>query len=250
MLRILTLNFWNINSPLEERSANFLEYLRNQKFDAILLQELSVGDGNDFLVEGLKRQGFNVELFETGDFNGRLEGIAIAVSNRYDSAVRLSLPSAKDDMSRGCLAARLVHDSQPVLLATTHLAYRPEHRSVRRDQISAIGEWLCEISSENDAVVLGGDFNVHGSESVEGVLRSSGIDLRDAATELGQEAITFSSQNKFMNLGLWPDRRLDRLLGNGLAQPVCSDVVLALDESSDPVVSDHYGVVAEFALGS
>jgi len=197
---------WNVNS-LKARLEKLLWWLSRTEPDVLLLQETKLTDANA-PHEELARQGY--ELAHHGE--GRWNGVAIAsrvgltgvINNFGDALVPAKTPDVGDDepaaearmISAVCGGVRLVS------------LYAPNGRSLDSPFYAAklawferLSRWLRETQHPQQALVLGGDFNVAPTDD----------DVWDAAACHGGTHVSAQERAAFAELGRWGLRDAYRL---------------------------------------
>ena len=269
-LRLVTINFWGIEPPLETRLALARRQLGDLDPDVVGMQEVRPLDGRsgrttaDALADAL---GFH-RLYEValewrdGDFfpghPGGQEGLAIL--SRYPILEHrvTRLPEPRPTEKRILLSAAVDTPSGPVWCHTTHLHYRLADGVAREKQVLAIDRVIQSIQTDAPQLLCG-DFNatpdhdeirfLRGLTTLEG-RRTHYQDafLRIHPAEPGH---TWSSENEHTRplRSLDIDRRIDFVFvttrdkdGRGTVRD--SRVVLA-EREQGVAASDHFGVLAE-----
>lgn len=257
-MRIVTLNLWGLQPPLERRLAMAERQLRALSPDVVCLQEVRALDGQGGRHTGdelAARLGMHVVFAPAV----RDEGLAILSRTPIAEHRVLALPEARPDDARILLSARL---DPPVWVHTTHLHYRLDDGLAREAQVVAIDAAVRALGREKEDPmhVLCGDLNCTPDSDelrfLRGLTTLAGrrTHWQDAwqrvhGTEGG--GITWSSQNPHAHhlARLDLDRRIDYVLvasrrsdGKGTVR----DCRVALTDIDDGVAaSDHWAVVAE-----
>jgi exodeoxyribonuclease-3 len=197
---------WNVNS-LKARLEKLLWWVSRTEPDVLLLQETKLTDANA-PHEELARQGY--ELAHHGE--GRWNGVAIAsrvgltavITNFGEALVPAKTPDVGDDepgaearmVSAVCGGVRLVS------------LYAPNGRSLDSPFYAAklawferLSRWLRETQDPQQALVLGGDFNVAPTDD----------DVWDAAACHGGTHVSAQERAAFAELGRWGLRDAYRL---------------------------------------
>jgi endonuclease/exonuclease/phosphatase family metal-dependent hydrolase len=129
----------------------------------IFLQETTIipGEKYDQTIDLQKALGFSASAFtsygNTHEYqSARIGGIGILSKWPFTICQNKTLPPGTLDQY-GARSGLLVKTSNGLILATTHLSYRPEEKSLRTTQTE---EFLEQINrEETDMVIIGGDFN-------------------------------------------------------------------------------------------
>ncbi len=148
-------------------------------------------------------------------------------------------------------------DRGPIQLFAVTLDYPLHASATRQGQVRQLVQFIQEVASRRDAVIVCGDFNA-GPDSDEirmltgrSAAASPGMVFYDS-WELGGDGspgYTWSNRNPLAAIGLYPDRRFDYVLSawprrGGAGHPLhCA--LLGVRPPGDPQISDHYGLVAE-----
>ena len=148
----------------------------------------------------------NYHAFDVaGDWDGRVEGLAIAARGMSMSVRAYELPMVVGDGIRICQVAELENPEGRWWLCNVHLAYQASAGEGRRRQLEAVLEILGPDSAGRPGVLLGDLNDVVGSEALV-PLRDSR--LMDAWNEAGTtRPFTFASANQWVWDDLWPDGR-------------------------------------------
>src|SRR5688572_20864425 len=266
-MRIAT---WNVNS-LNARLQKVSWWLERARPDVLLMQETKLTD-DDAPLEEFARHGY--ELAHHGE--GRWNGVAIAsrvgvsdvIANFGQPLGAATTPEVPDDeplrearmISAVCAGVRVVSVYAPNGRSLDSVFYQAKLAWFRR-----FATWLDDTRDPNEALVVGGDFNVaptdddvwdaeqcHGGTHVSepernayGALLSFG--LSDAYRQLHPEKGRFSWWDYragcfHKNLGM----RIDHLL---VTRPVAERVVWAeIDREArkgKPTPSDHTPVIID-----
>jgi endonuclease/exonuclease/phosphatase family metal-dependent hydrolase len=279
-LRVITLNFWGTEPPLDRRLDLAVTQLRALQPDVICMQECRPLDGvsgrttADVIAEALGMRA----VYETacswkaGDGVMKTpgqEGLAILSRTEMLEVHALPLPEARLADSRLLLSARIVTDHEPVWVHTTHLHYRLDDGLAREKQVLAIDARLRELGREKDSApqILCGDFNATPDSDEMRFLRGlTTLDGRrthfqDTWLRLHREpapgdgpalGITWSSDNELTRplRSLDIDRRIDYVYVTSRKKDGratihdCRVVLTDRAPDGDFSASDHYGVLA------
>ena len=282
-LRVVTLNFWGTEPPLERRIALAVRQLRALAVDVVCLQEVRPLNGHsgrttaDVIADelGLTAHYAMSVSWEDGA-HGKLpagqEGLAIIAKRIVDTRA-LPLPEPRVADARLLLSAQVATDGGPIWVHTTHLHYRLDDGLARESQVLAIDEAIRGFGRGNtDAPqILCGDMNaVPDSDEMRflrGLTTLGGrrTHFQDAWLRLHREClpgdgpaqgITWSSENSLTRAlrSLDIDRRIDYVYvtsrkKDGRATVHDCRVVLTDREDPDDIcASDHYGVLAEIQV--
>lgn len=269
-LRVVTLNLWGENAPLEQRLALCIEQLKALSPDVVTLQEVrqvpgKVANTAETLARALDMQ----YVFEkTVEWGGGDEGLAILSRLQIRQSGFTRLPHPMPDDQRIVLWAVVDSGVGGVAVFTTHLTYRMHHGDKREDQVAAVDETVQSVlASQTEkpvTSVVTGDFNaspdadeirfMRGMHSLQG-RRTYYQDAFLVQPSRGDAGITWARRNTYTHKlrFLETDRRIDYIFVGAAsrdARGTVHDCRVVLDEpSSDGVFpSDHFGVFAEIQL--
>lgn len=241
--RVLTLNVWNINEPLELRFRALEAGLKRLRPDIVCLQEVyrdpKSGRSQAELIANM------CNLAHCAEHNG----LAILSANPAVRSNSAALPEFPGDFPREVLLAEFPIEGRPLLVANTHLAYPPELVQERRQQAEALLAAIERLFSGTAAKILCGDFNdVPGSPAVRAVLDSN-ENFRDAFAEChpAESGYTYSPKNRYVEPSWTVDERIDYIFANGDFVATDSSVVFDGSNGLD-LVSDHYGVFGSLSF--
>jgi endonuclease/exonuclease/phosphatase family metal-dependent hydrolase len=283
-VRVVTLNFWGIEKPLDRRIALAVNQLKMLDPDVVCLQEARPVDGSsglttaDMLAEQLEMHA----TYETscrwkeGEYAGLpagQEGLAIVSRHKPLVTQRLELPHGRVGETRQLLSVQLPTGSDPVWVHTTHLHYRLDDGVAREAQVLAIDEALRKLGRDKTSApqILCGDFNATPDSDEMRFLR--GLTTLDGKRTHFQDAwlrhhrecqpgdgpaqgITWSSENELTRplRSLDIDRRIDYIYVTSRkkdGRATILDCFVALTEREEPggiCASDHYAVVADIQV--
>lgn len=287
VLRLVTLNFWGTEAPLDRRLVLAERQLRALAPDVIGMQEVRPLDGTsgrstaDVLAAALGLTVVYEPALRWADdqlrpgMAGGEEGLAILT--RYPVLERrvLALPEARPSEARILLSARLATEAGPIWVHTTHLHYRLDDGVAREAQVSALDAAIraCGRGNDDAPQLLCGDFNATADADeirfLRGLTTLAGrrTHFQDAWLRLHREpgpgdgpaqGITWSSENQHTRplRSLDLDRRIDYVFvttrkKDGRGTVLASEVVLTEREGTgaDAIcASDHYAVLADVAI--
>ena len=270
-MRVVTLNFWGNEPPLDRRLALATRQLRALDPDVVCLQEVRPLEGMngrttaDVLASDLRMHARYARAVQWQDGE---EGLAIlSRAPLVDSRV-LPLPDARETEARILLSGQVATEGGPIWVHCTHLHYRLDDGVAREHQVVAIDAAIRALGRGNtDAPqILCGDFNATADADELRFLRGlTTLDGRrthfqDAWLRLHREpgpgdgpgnGITWSSENALTRplRSLDIDRRIDYVLvtsrkkdGRGTIRD-CR--VVLTERDGEICASDHYGVFAD-----
>jgi endonuclease/exonuclease/phosphatase family metal-dependent hydrolase len=281
-LRVVTLNLWGNEPPLEARLGLAVRQLRALGPDVLCLQEVRPLDGRvgrttaDVLAEALGMTAhYQVSAtWEDGAY-GRLpagqQGLAVIARSIRETRV-LALPDGRQFDERILLSASIDTAGGPVWVHTTHLNYRLDDGLAREHQVLAIDDAIRGMGRDNDSPpqVLCGDFNATPDSDemrfLRGLTTLGGrrTHFQDAWLRRHREpapgdgpaqGITWSSENAFTRplRSLDLDRRIDFVLvttrkrdGRGTIHD-CQVALTEREGSGEAAIcaSDHFAVCAD-----
>jgi len=245
-LKVLTLNIWNINEPIMERLDKIIIFIKTNKPDIIVLQEVSrLNTGqleSEYIVEKIKYLFHS--YVSTGFWKGREEGIAILSSHDFLSIKKVLLPNTLNDMQRHLLHCTIEIQNRVINLYNTHLADDIKETKIREKQILSILKYI-QKNSLNELNILSGDFNdIPESRPLKILFKSKILFDTWNICNPTKDGITFSEQNKYVRSELWPNRRIDYITISKKIIVHNSSLVF----TDDQIVSDHYGIYAEVEI--
>ncbi|MBL9018825.1 MAG: endonuclease/exonuclease/phosphatase family protein [Myxococcales bacterium] len=278
-LRVVTLNFWGTEAPLERRIALAVKQLRALAPDVVCLQECRPLNGvsgpttADRIAEGLGFAAhYAVAVSWDDGVHAKLpagqEGLAIIARGFLETRV-LPLPHRRPADARLLLSAQVATDHEPVWIHTTHLHYRLADGVAREDQVLAIDAAIGELRTDTSPPqILCGDMNATPDSDemrfLRGLTTLGGrrTHFQDAWLRLHRECvpgdgpaqgITWSSENALTRplRSLDIDRRIDYVYvtsrkKDGRGTIHACEVALTEREGDDGIcASDHYAVMAD-----
>lgn len=275
-LRMVTINFWGIEAPVDERLRLAGKQLRELHPDVIGMQEVRPLDGRsgrttaDVLAEelGLHRV-YEVALrWNDGDFfaghPGGEEGLAILSRHPVLEHRATPLPEARKTEARILLSARIDAPSGPVWCHTTHLHYRLDDGIAREKQVVAIDDVLRGIGGDTPQLLCG-DFNATPDHDeirfLRGLHTLAGrrTHYQDAFLRVHPDdrGITWSSENEQTRplRSLDIDRRIDFVFvttrrKDGRGTVLDAGVALTERGAGGVCASDHYAVWADVQMAA
>jgi endonuclease/exonuclease/phosphatase family metal-dependent hydrolase len=262
-LRLVTLNLWNEQGPLERRMELCARQLAALSPDVIALQEVrqsaAVPNQAATLAAAL---GMEHAFAVAGHWGDGDEGLAILSRHPIVSSDSRELAHATEKERRICLHARLETPSGPLDAYTVHLNYRGTHGQIREDQIVAAEAFMKETPDVRLPKVLMGDFNARpDSDEIRWLcgLRSVGgrrVFFQDAWAHVHplEPGWTWAKANAYTDTMAWleRDRRIDYIFVgapnlDGSGAVIDCRVVLDMPDGEGALPSDHYAVYAEIS---
>lgn len=277
-LRVVTLNFWGTEPPLEKRLGLAVRQLHALNPDVICMQECRPLDGKsgrttaDVFADALGMHASYATscAWEDGEYAGLPageEGLAIVTREKPLATRRIELPERRIAETRQLLSVQLATG----WVHTTHLHYRLDDGVAREKQVLAIDNEIRAIGRDNTSAphILCGDFNATPDSDEMRFLRGlTTLDGRrthfqDAWLRLHRECIpgdgptegiTWSSENELTRplRSLDIDRRIDYIYVTSRKKDgrgTIHDCRVTLTEREDGIcASDHYAVVADIQV--
>jgi len=242
---VLTLNLWNINEPLEARQSALVMGLKILRPDIVCLQEVSLDPrsarSQSELVANICNFAHSVEN----------DGLSILCRYPIVQSNSAALPEFPGDGPRSVLLAEFLIERRPLMVANTHLAYRPEmvqERKAQTETLLAVIERHRPRGGERTKILCG-DFNdVPDSPAVRMVLESTER-FHDAYVECcpNTPGFTYSTKNKYVDPSSTVDQRIDYIFASYDLVPKDCKVVFDGSNGLD-LVSDHFGVFCSLAF--
>jgi endonuclease/exonuclease/phosphatase family metal-dependent hydrolase len=282
-LRVVTLNLWGTEPPLDRRLALAIRQLEALAPDVICLQEVRPLDGvagrttAHVIADALGHAAhYEVAVTWPDGVHAKLpagqEGLAVIAKRIGDTRV-VPLPDARPAEVRILLSAKVDTDGGPIWVHTTHLHYRLDDGLARERQVLLVDAAIRAFGRDNTSSpqILAGDMNATPDSDEMRFLRGlTTLDGRrthfqDAWLRLHREplpgegfaqGITWSSENPLTRAlrSLDIDRRLDYIYvtsrkkdGRGTIHD-CRVVLTEREGDDDICGSDHYGVMADVQI--
>jgi endonuclease/exonuclease/phosphatase family metal-dependent hydrolase len=279
-MRLVTLNFWGKEPPLERRFALAIRQLKELAPDVVCMQEVKPHDGATTAhviagALGMHAQYARASVWQAGErgmAEAGEEGLAMITRAPLLEHHALALPTHNPlDDQRILLSGRVETEGGPIWVHTTHLNYRLDDGLSREAQVEAIDASIRSRGRDNtDAPqILCGDFNATPDSDEIRFLRglttlaNRRTHFQDAWLRLHREVergdaagITWSSENELTRAmrSFDIDRRIDYVFvtsrkkdGRGTVQRC--DVALA-EREAGVCASDHFAVVADIQVVS
>jgi len=256
-MKIVTLNFWGVEAPLDRRFELAVRQLAALGPDVVCLQEVRPHDGRTTAHVIAERLGMVAHYAIATKTEDTEEGLAIISRSPLADSRTLVLPDARRGDTRILLSGKV----DDIWVHTTHLHYRLDDGLAREHQVAAIDAAIraCGRDNTSPPQILCGDFNATPDSDEVRFLR--GLTTLDGRRTHFQDAwlrrhphdegITWSSENELTRplRSLDIDRRIDYVFvtsrkkdGRGTIHD-CR-VVLA-DREDGVCASDHFGVYAD-----
>ena len=159
------------------------------------------------------------------------------------------MPEAPRDEPRQVLLAETLIEGRPLLVANTHLAWRPEMSAERKPQVATLLAAIESYGAVNGAKakILCGDFNADPDSPALRLMSDSGEAFHDSyvACRPDDPGFTWSRKNPYLDPSTIRDQRIDYIFAtDDLASQDCA-VVFDGGNGLD-VASDHFGVFCNF----
>ncbi len=264
-MKVVTLNFWGVEAPLEKRIALAVRQLAALAPEVVCLQEVQpYGDATTAHVIA-SQLGMHAEYAKACDWEDGAwgpgskageQGLAILSRGAPARVMATPLPDPRPGDARILLSA-LVGD---IWVHTTHLHYRLDDGVARERQVVAIDDVIrANRDNASPPQILCGDFNATPDSDeirfLRGLTTLAGrrTHFQDAWMRVhgNADGITWSSENELTRplRSLDIDRRIDFIFvtsrkkdGRGTVR----DCQVALTDREDGIcASDHYAVYAD-----
>lgn len=263
-LRLVTLNLWGEQPPLERRMALALDGLRALAPDVVALQEVRAIPGQldnqaDTIGAAL---GMHVQFAPATPWGGGVEGLAILskfpIVERYDH----ELPHASLTERRIAVGVTVATPHGPFSAFTTHLNYRLADGAKREDQVFAV-DAAASVAAPDSPKVIMGDFNATPDSDeiryLRGLhsLRGKRVYWQDAFARRhpNVDGYTWAFRNPYTErlAFLDRDRRLDYIFVSPLRRDgrcAVEDCRIVLDQpaADGAYPSDHFGLLADIII--
>lgn len=282
-LRLVTLNLWGTEAPLEARLAMAVHQLRELAPDVVCLQEVKPAGreapqattahaiASELGMTAHYQVASTWSAGEHGMATAGEEGLAILSHEPLLAHRVLALPGSAPGDARILLSGQVSTAGGPIWIHTTHLNYRLDDGVAREQQVEAIDAAVRALgrTSSDAPQVLCGDFNATPDADEIRFLRglttlaNRRTHFQDAWLRLHREpgpgdgpreGITWSSENELTRplRSLDIDRRIDYVFvtsrkkdGRGTVH-ACRVVLTAREDGI--CASDHYAVMAEIQI--
>jgi endonuclease/exonuclease/phosphatase family metal-dependent hydrolase len=277
-LRVVTLNFWGLQPPLDTRLDLAERQLRALAPDVIAMQEVRAMDdaargrttaGHLAAALGLQHIHEPAVPGQAGEPAGEQPNDGLAILSRHPIAEHrvTPLPVPRPGEARILLSAGIDTPRARVWLHCAHLHYRLDDGVARERQVVAIDEVMRDLGAgEPDAPVhvLCGDFNATPDSDeirfLRGLTTLAGrrTFYQDAFGRVhpGEDGFTWCTEVGAARARRsidW-DRRLDYVFVSARRKDgrgTVLDAQVVLDERQDgAAASDHYGVLAEIQIAA
>lgn len=250
---VLTINIAGVQFDwFGDRRKSLIKEIRHLNPDIIFLQETTIVPERNYdqtmdiaQEAGLPNFTFapygNIREYESP----RLGGIGIISRWPFKHVQNRKLPGGKIDKhgARAGLMGAIEIEGTEIVLATTHLSWRPEERDLRVAQT----ECFLEMVNFNDELtIFGGDFNANPQEPALATIRDQ-FDDSFEVIHPGDPGITWSkSQNNFIKSNWRGDERIDFIFCSKDIDVLEAEVVMKTKLPVFP--SDHFGLLSRFRI--
>ncbi|OGW80211.1 MAG: hypothetical protein A3G33_05415 [Omnitrophica bacterium RIFCSPLOWO2_12_FULL_44_17] len=244
MVNIITLNTWGACGPFEERWRFLLKELYKDSPDIVFLQEIS----NEKHLSDLQDK-------TSLPFSAMRREAGLAIATKFEiithDVLIYDTRSPQEDYERAALIAEIKIGTHNILLANTHLAWRPDDELYRLGQVTELINFL---KKKKMPAILAGDFNdVLQNTPLQTLVKEGYVDLFGALRP-NDPSLTWDNLNPYMNYHSvkLPDRRIDFIFASkefsaSIPESKCR-IILNQPNSNGIYASDHYGVFAQFAI--
>jgi endonuclease/exonuclease/phosphatase family metal-dependent hydrolase len=266
VLRVVTLNIWNLDGPWAERRLEIVAWIDRLNPDVVLLQEvMEHGDGRNqaaWIAEHAAGE-WSMAYGGAGEIGVGRFGNAVLSRSPIDATSVLDLPyePRDDDIQRVVVHARTGgHD-----VFCTHLNWRFDDGYVRERQVVALADFVRDVADPAGALppIVGGDFNA--DPDAEEIRYLCGLVAIDGRSAYFQDAWrvasagtgagpgwTWDNRNVFAAADREPDRRIDYVFVGWRPSPkgpgrVESARVVCDRALTGVFASDHFGLFVEIA---
>ena len=263
IVRVLTLNLWGAEPPLERRLQLCAEGIRALAPDVVALQEVQDRPDVPNTAATLARATGLTHVFAPAvAFRGGHEGLALLSRLPIQTHTAVPLPHATTEEARLLLSAGLDVGGATLWVHTTHLNYRLQHGRQREDQVMAIEAAVAARESTVPQILLG-DFNARPeADEIRWLVGLTTLGERramfqDAWAQIhpGEPGWTWSATNpQAAALAfLGPNRRLDYIFvtparRDGRARIHDCRMVFDHPDADGVYASDHFGLLADVQI--
>jgi len=271
-IRVVTLNLWGDQPPLDRRLALAIEGLRALAPEVIGLQEVrQVGGLVPNTAETIAAAlGMECYFCVATPWGGGEEGLAILSRHPIRARMMKELPHATAEERRIVVGATIETPAGELSAFTTHLTYRLADGQKREDQLVAAEALVAETPSELPKILMG-DLNatpdsdeirwLSGLRSIHGTGHGHGHPRRVfyqdayAAAHPGEPGITWARRNGHTAPLHWLtlDRRIDYIFvgavrRDGRGRVRDCRVVLDTPDEDGCHASDHFALMADIQV--
>lgn len=250
-LKLLTLNLWNVNEPLQIRMDNLAAYLEDARPTFLAFQEVAKVGLAPQIVDIVGNLGYQWNYLETESAMtpGR-DGLAVCTLGVIIDSRSLRLPISDGDDRKQIQVVTVDYAGEQLTIFNVHLTFGDRNQSVRRAQVQIL---LNDVLRTSGPFLICGDFNeTPTSPGVIDLLSAAQLRLVDAWAYCNDRShnspgYTFDPQNRFLDPDIVEPSRYDYVFASTHIMVRSCDVVLDEKGYSIPV-SDHYGLLASFSV--
>lgn len=266
MLKVMTLNVWNLMGPYERRLSRISEWIERLDPDVVGFQEVVRAADHDQLAELVDGKGFHLAYGATAETDGRQFGNGVASRWPIINSDVVPLPAGERDEGRCAVCATINAPFGELLFTATHLNWKLHDGSSREKQVLALSEAVLSRRPRGGfPPVVVGDFNaepdsaeirfMRGLQTLEGRSTMFYDAWIVAGSDPSSGGATWSNRNDYAAIALEPERRIDyifagypvRMTSDHGVGKITSCRVVANDEVDGTWPSDHFGLYAELA---
>lgn len=257
-MRVVTWNVWGRHGDWQYRQGEIEETLAEADPDIVCLVEAWSHEETTQPAVIAGCLGLEHHLFTAGwDQDDWASGLGIVSRWPINSTERRPL-RAEDGSGFGeALCVQVDGERGLIQLFLAMLDYPLDGSALRQAQVRQLATFVHEATRRRHPTIVCGDFNAGpDSEEIRMLTGRSAsatpgqvfYDSWEVAGD-GSPGHTWSNRNPLAAVGLYPDRRFDYILSawprpGGIGHPTRCQL-LGVRESSQPQLSDHYGVLAE-----
>jgi endonuclease/exonuclease/phosphatase family metal-dependent hydrolase len=258
-VRVVTWNVWGRYGPRwDTRQAGLEEALAEVEPDVVCLVEAWRNGESGQHRQVARRLGLPHSCF-AGDWRQEdwVSGTGIVSRWPMSEATLRQLRSRHGEGSGSVVHVVVDGDRGPIKLFAVTLDYPLHGSAIRQDQVKQLVQFIEEVASHRDLVIVCGDFNAPPDSDEIRMLTgrsataSPGMVFYDSweVAGDGSPGYTWSNRNPLAAIGLYPDRRFDYIFSawprrGGAGHPVrCG--LLGVRPADEDQISDHYGLVAD-----
>lgn len=258
-VRVVTWNTWGRYGPRWEiRQAGLEDALAEEEPDVVCLVE-SWRSGESSQPERVAaRLGLRHSCF-VGDWQQEDWVSGIGLVCRWPMSEPQRRPLRSQEREGPGQVVHVVVDGErgPIQLFAVMLDYPLHASGVRKDQVRQLVQFIEEVASHRDPVVVCGDFNAAPESDEIRMLTGLSATARPGMVFYdswevagdGSTGYTWCNRNPLAAIALYPDRRFDYIFSawprrGGVGHPTrCA--MLGVRPPDQDQISDHYGLTAD-----